>query len=239
MMKDLHSHFLYGVDDGAKTLEETKEMLQNAKNNGVTDIVFTPHYIDESKYISEVSKNKNLIDEIKPIADKLNINIYLGNEVYISNNIINLKRENKLTTIAQSRYMLIEIPMHSKINEIKSIFFSLINEGIVPILAHPERYEAYYKDFDFFYELKSMGVLMQINFVSLVGLYGNHAKYMAKKLLKLGLVSFVGSDIHHPDNRYNYLKRAEKIILKSVGEANTKKILEDNFTSVIKNEEIK
>ena len=134
--------------------------------------------------------------------------------------------------------MLVEIPMHSKINEVKSIFFELISNGIVPILAHPERYEAYYKDYEFFYTLRSMGVLMQINFVSLTGLYGRQAKTMAKNLLKLNLISFVGSDIHHPDNRFNYLKKCEKIILKCVGVEKSKAILEDNFTKVIKNEEI-
>lgn len=237
-MKDLHSHFLYGIDDGSKSLEETKEMLKNAYECGVTDIVFTPHYIDESKYVSEVSENEKIFNTIKEEAEHLNINIYLGNEVYISNNILKLYKEKKLTTINNSRYMLIEIPMHYKINEVKSIFFELISNGIVPILAHPERYEAYYKDYEFFYTLRSMGVLMQINFVSLTGLYGRQAKTMAKNLLKLNLISFVGSDIHHPDNRFNYLKKCEKIILKCVGVEKSKAILEDNFTKVIKNEEI-
>ena len=63
-MKDLHSHFLYGVDDGSKSLEETKEMLKNAYECGVTDIVFTPHYIDESKYVSEVSENEKIFNTV-------------------------------------------------------------------------------------------------------------------------------------------------------------------------------
>ena len=74
-MKDLHSHFLYGADDGSKSLEETKEMLKNAYECGVTDIVFTPHYIDESKYVSEVSENEKIFNTIKEEAEHLNINI--------------------------------------------------------------------------------------------------------------------------------------------------------------------
>ncbi len=111
--------------------------------------------------------------------------------------------------------MLVEIPMHSKINEVKSIFFELISNGIVPILAHPEKdMKLTIRIMNSFYTLRSMGVLMQINFASLTGLYGRHAKTMAKNLLKLNLISFVGSDIHHPDNRFNYLKKCEKIIFK-------------------------
>lgn len=237
-MKDLHSHFLYGVDDGSRSLEETKLMLKNAYENGVTDIVFTPHYIEDSKYQSVVSDNEIILNKIKEEC-KYKINLYLGNEVYINNNILKYYKEKKLTTINNSRYMLIEIPMHSKINEVKSIFFELISNGIIPILAHPERYSAYYKDFEFFYDLRCMGVLMQINFASLVGLYGHHAEIMAKKLLKLNLISFVGSDIHSPDNRFNYLKKAEKIVLKCVGEDRKKEIMQDNFTKVINNLEIK
>ena len=236
-MKDLHSHFLYGVDDGSKCLDETITMLKKASLNGVTDIVFTPHFIEESKYQSLPKDNKIILEKIKEEIDE-EINLYLGNEVYINKNILKYYKEKKLTTINNSRYMLIEIPMHSKINEVKSIFFELLSEGIVPILAHPERYEAYYKDYEFFYSLRKMGVLMQINFASLNGVYGRHAKFMAKNLLKLNLISFVGSDIHHDDNRFDGLKRATNIIYRLCGEKHAKEILEDNFTKVIKNEEI-
>lgn len=135
--------------------------------------------------------------------------------------------------------MLIEIPMHSKINEVKSIFFELLSEGITPILAHPERSEPYYKDYEFFNSLRKMGVLMQINFASLNGVYGRHAKYMAKNLLKLNLISFVGSDIHRDDKRFDGLKKATNTIYRLRGETKAKEILEDNFTKVNKNEEIK
>lgn len=237
-MKDLHSHYLFNVDDGAKSFEETKKMLNVAKKNNVSDIVFTPHYIDESYYISEYNDNKKIFAEIKKYAESLNINIYLGNEVFISKNIVNLYREQKITTINNSRYMLIEIPMNSKINGIKSLLFDIISAGITPILAHPERYIVYYKDFSFFKELKEMGVLLQLNFPSLFGLYGNHAKYMSKKLLKMHLIDFIGSDIHHPDDRYELLEKFTKKVNKLVEEEYLKKIMEDNFTKVIADEQI-
>lgn len=237
-MRDLHSHFLYGVDDGSRNLDETLAMLKNATLNGVTDIVFTPHFIEESKYQSLPIDNKIILEKIKEELDE-EINLYLGNEVYINKNILKYYKEKKLTTINDSRYMLIEIPMHSKINEVKSIFFELLSEGITPILAHPERYEPYYKDYEFFYSLRKMGVLMQINFASLNGVYGRHAKYMAKNLLKLNLISFVGSDIHRDDKRFDGLKKATNTIYRLCGETKAKEILEDNFTKVIKNEEIK
>lgn len=238
-MKDLHSHYIYGVDDGAKNIDYSKEMLEQAKNSGVTDIVFTPHYMVDTVYSSKVSNNKKIFKELEKIAKPLNINVYLGNEVYINNDIVKLYNKKEITTINNSRYMLVEIPLDTKINNVLDIFFEMISNGIVPILAHPERYVSYYKDINFFKKLNEMGVLMQLNFSSLVGLYGRQAKKMAKILLKNKLISFVGSDIHSPHrNKYNDLDKALGKIKKFVTEEEYIKIAESNFEKVINNEEI-
>lgn len=238
-MKDLHSHFLYNVDDGSKSLESTLFMLKNAKDNGVCDIVFTPHYIANTKFSSPKANNLEIYNAIQDIADYMGINIYLGNEVFCDPDILKYLKEGKISTINDSRYLLIEIPMNSKMNNAKNIFFELISNGIIPILAHPERYTAYYNDMEFFYELRTMGVLMQINFSSLVGEYGPQAKKMAKDLLKYNLVSFVGSDIHSEnDKRYNDVAKAMKIIKRIVGPTKFLEITEKNFDKVINNEDI-
>lgn len=239
-MRDLHSHYLPGVDDGAKDIEVTKAMLRNAKNNGITDILFTPHYILDSRYTSSRKNNKMIFSILKGIAkEEYGINIFLGNEVYINHEILELYRSGEISTLNDSRYMLIEIPMYSKMNDVKSIFFELLSNGITPILAHPERYTSYYKNFEFFYELRQMGVLMQINYPSLCGVYGSKAKKMATKLLKMGLVDFVGSDIHSPDEGKNELvTKAEKKIKKIVGEMKYIDITMNNFARVVRNDEI-
>ena len=239
-MRDLHSHYLPGVDDGAKDIEITKEMLLNAKDNGVTDILFTPHYILDSRFTSSRKNNRMIFQIIKRMAkEEYGINIFLGNEVYINHEILELYKKGEISTLNDSRYMLIEIPMYSKMNDVKSIFFELLNNGIVPILAHPERYTSYYKDYDFFCDLRKMGVLMQINLSSLFGTYGSKAKHMSKKLLKLGIVDFVGSDIHGPNEGKNELiPKAEKKIKKIVGETKFIDITMNNFARVVRNDEI-
>lgn len=239
-MKDLHSHFLPGVDDGSKDLETTKRMLSNAATNGVTDIIFTPHFILDSQFMSSKSQNQKKFLPIKKLAkEEYGINVYLGNEVYCNNDMLELYKKKKIKTLNDSRYMLIEIPMYSKMNNIKSIFFELISNGIVPILAHPERYTAYYNDLDFFLELRSMGVFMQMNASSLIGGYGLHAKKMVKKLLKANLISFIGSDVHTDhEKKYNELSKIEKKLKKIVGEEKFYDITVNNFEKVITNEEI-
>lgn len=239
-MRDIHCHLLPGVDDGSKSMESTKAMLQQAYENGVTDIIFTPHYILDSRFMSNKKNNESIIEPIVQYAhDNYNINVFLGNEVYCNTEMYKLYQMGEITTLNNSRYMLIEIPMYSKINNLKSIFFELISNGIIPILAHPERYTAYYKNYDFFLELREMGVLMQINYASLLGSYGIKAKKMASGLLKMNLISFVGSDIHSPsEDKYLNVAKAMKILKKLVSEAEFIDITENNFAKIIYDEEI-
>ncbi len=238
-MKDLHSHFLPNVDDGAHSEEMTLLMLKSALDYGVTDILFTPHYIVDSRYEKTKEENREIFLKIQNVAKFMGINVYYGNEVYCSTEILSLYKAGKIATLNNSRYMLIEIPMNTKMHNIKEIFFELLSHGIVPVLAHPERYTAYYEDYNFFYDLRKMGVLMQINFPSLLGYYGKKAEKMAKMLLKYNLISFVGSDMHsNRDEKYEGIEKATSMIKKIVGEANAKEILENNFLRVIYNQEI-
>lgn len=239
-MKDLHSHYLPGVDDGAKTLDSTRRMLESAQNNGVTHIMFTPHYVPNSDFDSNREKNKEIFIEIEYLAKKeYGIDVYLGNEVYITPDILDYFDNDELCTLNDSNYMLFEIPMTQKVNNIKSIFLEIINRGIIPILAHPERYVPYYQDFDFFFELRDMGVLMQLNYPSLIGMYGPKAKKMAKSLLKMNLISFVGTDIHSAkEGKYEKLPAMNKKLLKIVGEDKFRELTEENFMKVVNNEAI-
>lgn len=239
-MRDLHSHFLPGVDDGAKNIEVTKKMLEKASLNGVTDIMFTPHYILESRYMSDVQNNMQIFNNIRAFAkEEYDINVFLGNEVYCNEEILELLKKNKIRTLNGSKYILIEIPLYNKMKNVRSIFYELTINGYIPILAHPERYEPYYNDLDFFLDLRRIGVLMQLNASSLVGDYGVHAKKMAVKLLKANLISFVGSDMHSEhEKKYDLIPKIEKKLKKLVGEDEFLDITVNNFARVVNNDTI-
>ena len=238
-MKDLHSHYVYGVDDGAKDVDMAKAMLDVASSYGVTDIIFTPHYMKDTSYVNKVRSNKVKFNVLKKYAKTLDINVYLGNEVFINSNMVELLKKKEITTINDSRYLLVEIPLDTKINNVIDILYDLIANGITPILAHPERYVPYQKNLAFFKELVELGVLLQLNISSLNGGYGKSAQKMAKMLLKNRLISFIGSDIHRPHhNHYDDLEYAYKKIRKYAGEEDFIKITSTNFDKVINNEEI-
>ena len=111
-MIDLHSHILYGIDDGSKSLETSLEILSIAYTGGVTDIVVTPHYIKDSKYQANNTKKLELLNNLKQELKirNININLYLGNEVYITEGIPELIKTD-ISTINNSKYLLMEFPM--------------------------------------------------------------------------------------------------------------------------------
>lgn len=238
-MKDLHTHVMYGIDDGSRTLEESMTMLEKLSNEGVTDVMITPHYIENSKYNCNNKNKKQLFTKIKQEAKKrgININIYLGNEIMVNNNIMNLFNT-EIATLNASKYLLIELPMEKEFDDLDLVIKELTNNGVIPIIAHPERYSYVKDNYKWLEEYLKMGVLFQSNYESLFGKYGKEAKKTIKKLLKHNMVHFLASDIHHESSKCNLKKLHKKLkrIIKS--EDNINDLLNNNFTKVIKNEDI-
>lgn len=199
-MIDLHTHILYGIDDGPRTKEESIKIIEEAYSNGITDIVLTPHYIQNSKYTANNQEKNKIMKELKEELKKkkININLYLGNEVYINEEIISLSKE--ISTINNSRYILIELPLTTEHFFVEKIIDDLIDNNFIPIIAHPERYEIYYKNYNFFESLIKKGCLLQGNIGSIYNKYGSNSKKMLKELLKRNMIHFLASDIHNCKN---------------------------------------
>ena len=236
-MKDIHTHILPGLDDGASNLEESLEILKCASSNGVTDVVLTPHYIKNSTYNANNKRKKNILEALKKEIKKnnININLYLGNEVYIDENLISLYKE--ISTINNSRYILIELSLTTKYHLVEKVICELINNNLIPIIAHPERYISYYSDYDFFEILVKKGCLLQGNIGSLYGLHGRKAKKMLKGLLKRNLIHVIASDVHH--NKKIYEKNIEKALLKIIKDKKiVENLIEINPDKIINDKEI-
>lgn len=216
-MIDIHSHLLYGVDDGAKTIEDSLSILSDLKDLGYTDVILTPHYIKDSHYDSTRSENlkrlKVLREELQ--NNNININVYLGNEIYIDDDIEDFLNNNVISSLNDSNFLLIELPMSGEYPNYKEIFNYLIKKNYNVILAHPERYMAFQKDFSKIEELSEIGVYFQCNIESIVGRYGKTAKKTIKKILKNHKINFLATDIHHKRNKEDFLK-AKKLILKYI-----------------------
>lgn len=211
-MIDIHSHLLYGVDDGSKSIEESVSIIKHMGEVGYTDIIITPHYICDSQYDSPRCDNLILLESLRKALsdDGIDVNIYLGNEIYMDERIDEFLEEGLISSLNDSKFLLVELPMSGEFNDYIDVFEHLISLGYKVILAHPERYLAFQKDFNKVYELEEIGVYFQSNLESILGSYGKGAKKMVKRLLKEKKISFLASDIHHRKRDYGKFLMAIK-----------------------------
>lgn len=234
-MIDIHSHIIYNVDDGSKSLKESLDILTDAESEGVTDIILTPHYINGSRYDATLSTLRERLETLKKRAQEIgiNVNLYLGNEAFIEYNLKELLEENKFTTLNGSRYLLFEFSMDNFYQGIYDLLFSFRNSGIVLIVAHPERYSFIQENPLLLNELLKHGALLQLDVGSFFGKYGKQAKRVANLIMKHKMASFIATDIHHSyDNFYEQLRIIYEKYLKTCSE----QLLVENPRKVINNE---
>jgi len=236
---DLHNHSLPGVDDGAQTMEEALENIKYLKELGFKKIVLTSHYIENTRYTADVLYRKKVLDNLKEQIKDWDIELYLGNEVYLSDEetISELLANNDITTLNGSKYILIEFPMHQRITYVDQIICALNAKGLIPIIAHPERYSYYWDHFDKLKELLEYKCYFQSNLESIVGRYGSNAKKQIKRLLKEDMVMVLATDLHnasHHPKKNDVLKKIEK----EIGKEKLKMLLDINPNLILRNEEI-
>lgn len=237
-MIDLHTHLLYDTDDGVININQTIKQIKYASEAGITKICLTPHYI-EPNYIKTVDENIEKIELIKEELNKKNIDVevFLGNEIFITNDVVENLEENKITTIANSSYVLVELPRHTKIKNAGDLLEKITDAGYSVIIAHPERYSYVQEDINYFYNLVEGPIYLQGNYESLNGLYGKNAKKTLIKLLKSKQIAILSTDIHK-QNFYEGLPQTIKSLRKIIPEEYLNQITEENLEKILKDEEI-
>jgi protein-tyrosine phosphatase len=233
-MIDLHSHFLPGIDDGAKTIEDSVNILNELASQGVTDVVATPHYVEETIYTSTRQRNWELLHAVRAraAAAGININLHLGNEIYINNNTIELLRAGMISPLGNSIYLLVELSLSGKYPNYEGILDELVRAGYKVVLAHPERYATVQENFEILRPLAEMGVLFQCNLGSIIGQYGKNAKKTVRRMIKENMIFAFGSDIHHTRGTDDILL-AQKKLAKYYSETDLNKVLYENPRKII------
>lgn len=240
-MIDFHSHIIPGIDDGSRNIDETMQLLEEASKIGFDGVVLTSHYI-ENFFESDEKQRSDIMQNIQEALKRNNKNIklYIGNENYLSNNLINLIKGKKASSINNSRYVLFEMPLtiEKEPMNLTDVIYNLQGNKFVPVLAHPERYTFVKKNPKIVYDLVDMGVLMQSNYGSILGQYGKRTEVVAKILLKNNLVHFLGSDVHRANSVYKRIPEALYKIEKMVGEEKLSELTTINPQLAINNKEI-
>lgn len=238
-MIDMHSHILPSIDDGAKNIDETYTLIKEAKKAGFEAIVATSHYM-EGYYELEEEERKQYIERIsKQLQEnKIDIKIYLANEMYFSENIPELIECKKASTINGSKYVLFELPMNAKPLNIYDVIYKIRQNKLIPILAHPERYLFVQQKPELINELIDEGVLMQANYGSVIGQYGKRAEVIVKKFLKNNMIHFLGTDVHRINAIYPKIPQILNVLDKLIGKENVEKLTNENPKLVLENKEI-
>lgn len=190
---DIHSHLIPGVDDGAKNVENSIELIKEMKNLGFSKIITTPHI-----YPNLYENNRKILEErFKLINKKIkNVELNFAAEYMIdATNLSKIQNKNLLTL--KDNYVLIEMSFFSEPKLLNEFIFELQNHGYQPVLAHPERYSFWFGDFSKFVELRKKDVKFQLNLLSVTDYYGVEVRKMSDKLLENNFIDFVGSDFHN------------------------------------------
>lgn len=238
-MIDMHSHILPNIDDGARSVEETFHLIQEAKEVGFEAIIATSHYM-EGYYETDAPEREVWV---KAIYDKLqekniDINLYLGNEIYLSENMITLLEEGKASTINDTSYVLFEMPLNVEPLNLYDVIYEMQQYKLVPILAHPERYSFVQEEPELIYDLIQKGVLMQANYASIIGYYGQKAQMIVKKLLENNMVHFLGSDVHRQNTIYSKIPQILEELKNIVGKEKLEELTTINPKLVLNNKRI-
>ena len=238
-MIDFHSHIIPEIDDGSRSIEETMLLIKQAKEAGFNGIISTSHYVS-NQYEFEEGSRKQFIDIIKVGAENLglDIDIYLGSEIYASYDIVELLKEGKASTINGTNYVLFELPMQHELPNLKNIIYTLLGSGYKPIIAHPERYQYVKEDPNWLIDYIELGVLFQANYASIIGTYGKEAQRTVKLLLKNNMIHFLGSDVHRANTIYTKMPEILSELKKILDRIQLKKLTTINPSLVLENQPI-
>ena len=197
---DIHSHILFGVDDGAKTISDTEFLLKAMVDLRFSKCITTPHtmtYVWENTNQSINNKQGIVSKSLPELTSTLKLEA--ASEYLIDDEFVKLFKTKPLLTL-KDNYVLIEMSYLNPPIQLYDIIFELQVAGYIPVLAHPERYSFFHNSFENYKKLKKAGCYFQINLLSSVGYYGKDVAVTAQKLLELGMIDFAGSDIHHKNH---------------------------------------
>ena len=197
-MVDIHSHVLWGIDDGASHFDESVELCFMADDAGTKTLFLTPHlmYWEKAEELYDMREIKT--EELAEVLDDnyTGIELKKGFEIYCDDDIFNVKYF-KPYTLNESRYVLIEFDFFkTRENDVISWCSYLSSFGLVPIIAHPERYDFVLNDATCIERLSEKGVLFQINAGSPAGMFGIDEAEISCEMINKGYADFIGSDAH-------------------------------------------
>jgi len=194
---DIHSHFIPGIDDGSKTIEESVEMITEMYNLGYKKVITSPHIMGDF-YRNTPEIILSGLENVRAALKQANIPIVVeaAAEYYLDFDLERKLDEGELLTFG-NKNLLFEVSYMNAPENLLHFIFKLQTMGYIPVLAHPERYNFWHNDFAKYQDLVEKGVKLQLNINSLTGYYSLATKKIAEQLIDNNMISYLGTDCHH------------------------------------------
>lgn len=239
---DLHCHILPGVDDGASSLSDALQMASMAARSGVSAIVATPHcnlphherpnYLD-ADLLKRVAELRSAIEQAR-----IPLRLYAGAEVFCTPGVEELLAQEKLLTLAGSRYLLAEFYFDESPEFMDYCLRAIARQGCIPVVAHPERYEATQASPATVERWFAEGYIIQLNKGSILGNLGRRAQLCADWILHRGLAHVVASDAHTPKVRTPHMYEILRYLEDLVGVEYSRILLSANPGRIVRDQSV-
>lgn len=206
---DIHCHIVPGVDDGAPDPETAADIIEGMQSFGIRRIIASPH-VTQVTFENDESTIEPALALLHAELDRRGNNIGVSHSAeYRIDELFHNRLENNELMLLPNNHILIENSFIQEPWNLDNLIFDLQVKGLVPVLAHPERYAYYYTQKNRYRTLHDAGLNLQINLLSLAGAYGPAERSIAEYLIKQGLVDFIGTDIH----RRSHVEKIKQYLL--------------------------
>ncbi|WP_415895036.1 tyrosine-protein phosphatase [Neptuniibacter sp. PT34_22] len=236
-MIDLHCHILPGIDDGASSLEEALSLARIAVADGITHAAFTPH-VHPGRYDNDVKTIQSVFEQFQQalVDNDIPLIVQPAGEVRLSVEVLAMFASGQLPFLGEwagKKVMLLELP-HSHVPPgTDNLVKWLLDRGVLPMIAHPERNKGFLADERKLAPFVEMGCLFQLTAMSVTADFGHQAHEMSLRMLENGWVTVIASDAHNAEHRPPVLSKAVVAAANIVGAEEARQLVWDNPARII------
>ena len=240
-MVDIHTHLMPGIDDGARDWKDVYEMAAMAADSGVDTIVCTHHSNMPGVYDNYNSRALDtLFHELRERLwqGEFPLRIFRGMEIFATPDICDKIWAGKLIPLNRTRYFLVEFSFGETPEYMTDLLYDMKRQGMYPIVAHPERYEALAEDPLLLSRWMKRGILSQINKSSLLGKFGSRVEQTALTFMEHNLVTSIASDAHRPYTRTTHMEEICRFLVRHYSEETAWRLLDENPRRIVEGKRI-